>query len=60
MYYTERTPYDSVELIRKRLADKNNRYRADQPTETNSVIYVIRLRRSSRRFPTLRIGQKSY
>ena len=31
VYYTERTPGDVVDLIRKRLADKNNRYRADVP-----------------------------
>ena len=30
VYYTERTPRESVELIRHRLADKNNRYRADK------------------------------
>ena len=28
VYYTERTPADSVKLIRDRLADSNNRYRA--------------------------------
>ena len=31
VHYTERTPHESVELIRHRLADKNNRYRADRP-----------------------------
>ena len=31
VYYTERTPSDSVELIKNRLADKNNRYRARCP-----------------------------
>ena len=31
VYYTERTPADSVKLIRDRLADKNNRYRAENP-----------------------------
>ncbi len=31
VYYTERTPDDSVNLIRDRLADKNNRYRAKNP-----------------------------
>ena len=31
VFYTERTPPDSVELIRARLADRNNRYRADKP-----------------------------
>ena len=31
VYYTERTPRESVELIRDRLADKNNRYRAGLP-----------------------------
>ncbi len=31
VYYTERTPGDSVKLIRNRLADKNNRYRAETP-----------------------------
>ena len=31
VYYTERTPPDSVELIRQRLADRNNRYRALEP-----------------------------
>ena len=28
--YTERTPPESVELIRDRLADRNNRYRVDK------------------------------
>ena len=31
VYYTERTPRDSVTLMRDRLADKNNRYRAESP-----------------------------
>ncbi len=31
VYYTERTPNESVKLIRDRLADKNNRYRAENP-----------------------------
>ena len=31
VYYTERTPRESVKLIRDRLADKNNRYRAENP-----------------------------
>ena len=31
VYYTERTPHKSVELIRDRLSDKNNRYRAENP-----------------------------
>ena len=31
VYYTERTPGESVRLIRDRLADKNNRYRAGKP-----------------------------
>ncbi len=31
VYYTERTPRKSVKLIRDRLADKNNRYRAGKP-----------------------------
>ena len=31
VYYTERTPRESVKLIRNRLADKNNRYRAGNP-----------------------------
>ena len=31
VHYTERTPRESVELIRHRLADKNNRYRAGKP-----------------------------
>ena len=31
IYYTERTPPDAVNLIRKRLADTNNRYRAKAP-----------------------------
>ena len=31
VHYTERTPRESVELIRGRLADRNNRYRADKP-----------------------------
>lgn len=31
VYYTERTPRESVELISERLADKNNRYRAIYP-----------------------------
>ena len=31
VYYTERTPPESVTLIRDRLADKNNRYRAESP-----------------------------
>lgn len=31
VHYTERTPQESVELIRNRLADKNNRYRAESP-----------------------------
>ena len=29
VYYTERTPVESVNLIRDRLADKNNRYRTE-------------------------------
>ena len=31
VHYTERTPLESVNLIRERLADKNNRYRAESP-----------------------------
>ena len=31
VYYTERTPPETVKLIRERLADKNNRYRAESP-----------------------------
>ncbi len=31
VYYTERTPRESVKLIRDRLTDKNNRYRAGEP-----------------------------
>ena len=31
VYYTERTPSESVKVIGERLADKNNRYRADKP-----------------------------
>ena len=31
VYYTERSPHDAVELIRERLADSNNRYRAQNP-----------------------------
>ena len=31
VYYTERTPAESVNLIRERLADRNNRYRAEGP-----------------------------
>ena len=31
VYYTERTPSESVQLIQDRLADKNNRYRAVRP-----------------------------
>ena len=31
VYYTERTPNDSVKLIQDRLTDKNNRYRAEYP-----------------------------
>ena len=31
VYYTERTSHESVSLIRERLADKNNRYRAENP-----------------------------
>ena len=29
--YTERTPHETVKVVRERLADKNNRYRADKP-----------------------------
>ncbi|MYE47541.1 MAG: DUF2971 domain-containing protein [Chloroflexi bacterium] len=31
VYYTERTPPDSVDMVRNRLAANNNRYRADGP-----------------------------
>ena len=31
VYYTERTPTESVELISDRLADPNNRYRSGNP-----------------------------
>lgn len=31
VYYTERTPHETVRLIEDRLADKNNRYHADIP-----------------------------
>ena len=31
VYYTERTPRESVKLIQDRLADRNNRYRAENP-----------------------------
>ena len=31
--HTERTPSESVELIRARLVDRNNRYRADKPVK---------------------------
>ena len=31
VYYTERTPRESVKLIRDRLADRNNRYQAENP-----------------------------
>ena len=33
IHYTERTPTEAVDLIRGRLSDKNNRYRADNPTK---------------------------
>ena len=29
--YTERTPHETVKVVRDRLADKNNRYRAENP-----------------------------
>ena len=31
VYYTERTPHETVRLIEDRLADKNNRYHAETP-----------------------------
>ena len=31
VYYTERTPHETVRLIEERLADKNNRYHAETP-----------------------------
>ena len=31
VHYTERTPRESVNLVRERLADKNNRYQAETP-----------------------------
>ena len=31
VFYTERTPRETVELIRDRLAEENNRYRAENP-----------------------------
>ena len=31
MYYTERTPHETVRLIEERLADKNNRYHVETP-----------------------------
>ena len=31
VHYTERTPKDTVKLIEERLADDNNRYRAQHP-----------------------------
>ena len=31
VYFTERTPTDSVRLVQERLADENNRYRAGKP-----------------------------
>ena len=31
VYYTERTPRKPVNLVRDRLADENNRYRAGEP-----------------------------
>ena len=31
VYYTERTPRESVKMIRERLADANNRFRANKP-----------------------------
>ena len=31
VYYTERTPRETVKLIRDRLADRNNRYQAEYP-----------------------------
>ena len=31
VYYTERTSHESLKLVRDRLADKNNRYRAGNP-----------------------------
>ena len=31
VYYTERTPRESVKLISERLADKNNRYHTENP-----------------------------
>ena len=31
VHYTERTPRESVKLVRDRLADENNRYRAGEP-----------------------------
>ena len=33
VFHTERTPPESVELIRARLVDRNNRYRADKPVK---------------------------
>ncbi len=45
VYYTERTPRESVESIRERLADKNNRYTAKAPQKlvlsTTSYGYEI-------------------
>ena len=31
VHYTERTPPEAIRAIRERLADENNRYRADRP-----------------------------
>ena len=41
VYYTERTPQESLRLIRDRLADKNNRYRAGNPRKLilSSTLY---------------------
>ena len=33
VYYTERTPTETVDLVRKRLANTNNRYHATRPTK---------------------------
>ena len=47
VYHTERTPPESVDTIRDRLADHNNRYQTESPTQTSHVIHLVRIRRST-------------
>ena len=47
VYYTERTPPESLETIRNRLANDNNRYQTDSPRKPSDVLHLVRIPRGT-------------